>query len=108
MKPLLAVIAHVDVFVTRFPDYFLSFWIKLGTMATCGGTPHVHWLFLLWLTLCFVGSARATIIVILYTADSIVIGADSLRIDWLGGPSELCKINQTSGVYFAFDGVTSN
>ena len=107
VKPALGVITHIDVAQIGTFDFFASFQVEIRDLPSFTISPHVlKWFFLCW-SLSISWSAQATTILVYWTGDTIVIGADSLiveaRVPVLG-----CKIVESNGIFFAFDGLTAN
>ena len=107
VKPALGVITHIDVAQIGTFDFCSSFQVEIRDLPSFTISPHVlKWFFLCW-ALSFSWSAQATTILVYWTGDTIVIGADSL-IGEAGVPVLGCKIIESNGIFFAFDGLTAN
>ena len=107
MKPALGVVAHVDVAKICSFDFFSSFHFEISDLPSFAISTHVLKCFWVCWALCLSWTAQATTILVYWTGDRIVIGADSLIGD-AGVPVLGCKIVESNGIFFAFDGLTAN
>lgn len=110
MKPDLAVVADINIALVRRLDFFTGCRIEVEDRPCSVIPSHKPKLgFLLPLLLSLIPSiAQATTIILYWTRDRIVIGADSKRKLPGGGFDEVCKINESNRIFFVLDGFTGD
>ena len=107
MKPALGIVANINVVCKCAFDFFSGLAVEIRNLPAVVISSHVLKFFLLHWSLGLASNLHATTILIYWTSDRIVIGADSLIVKD-GVKVRGCKIIESNGTFLAFDGLTGN